>query len=125
MNLLLDTSVIIDCLRQHNTSRTLLYQLAEESHELYISIITHTELYSGKSVWEKEDAQEDLEHVLSGLNIVALDPEISIKAGQLKSVSGIGLIDCIIAATAIQYKLQLVTFNKKHFERIEEVILFK
>lgn len=79
--LLLDTSVIIDFLRRKNKSETLLYKLSAE--DLYISIVTHTELYSGKSVWQRVKFKRELEQLLSGVAIIPLVIGISKKAGEI------------------------------------------
>ena len=59
--IVVDTSIIIDFLRSNNKQNSLLYKLAEE--DLYISIVTHTELYAGKSIWVDNEAKESLEKV--------------------------------------------------------------
>ena len=122
--LLLDTSIIIDFLRHKDKEETHLYKLSEE--DLYMSIITHTELYAGKSVWEKKTARKELEELFSGIDILPLNQEISILAGQIKAFhQNLTLLDCLIAATAVYFKLDLVTFNTKDFGVLKEVRLFK
>ena len=124
MKLLLDTSIIIDFLRQKEKSDTLLYKLSQQ--DLYISIITHTELYSGKSVWEKETARAELEKLFSGLTILQIDVPISKVAGKIRAQNqNTSLLDCIIAATAIQHKLNIVTLNNRDFEKIDRLKLFE
>lgn len=123
-NLLLDTSVIIDFLRIKNKKSSLFYQLETQKFNLYISVITHTELYAGKSVWDNKTAQKELEIVFSGLDIYQLDSEISKQAGLFKIKYGMDLIDAIIAATAIKYNLNLVTLNTKDFAKIKELNLY-
>lgn len=122
--LLLDTSVIIDFLRRTEKQETLLYKLSQE--QLYISIVTHTELYAGKSVWEHRKAKEELEELFSGINILSFGEDISKLAGKIKARRhNISLLDCIIAATAIRQEIGLVTLNTKDFENIESLNLFK
>lgn len=121
--LLIDTSVIIDFLRRKKKQDTLFYSLAE--HELYCSIISHTELYSGMSVWERKEAKKELEDLFSGIKIIPLQKEVSEKAGNLKALRPqISLIDCIIGASAIVHDLTLVTLNTKDFEKFEKIQLF-
>ena len=102
----------------------MLYKLTQEGYDFSIYIITHSELYSGKSVWEQEEARQELETVLSGMDTISLNEEISQKAGEIRAKQGINLLDAIIAATAIYYDLDLVTFNVKDFERISGIHLF-
>jgi len=121
--LLLDTSVIIDFLRIKNKQETLLYKLSQE--DISISIITHTELYAGKSVWEKDTAREELEALFSGITLLPLTQKISTKAGEIKAKHhNTGLLDCIIGATALVHDLPLVTLNVKDFEAIEGIQLY-
>lgn len=121
--ILLDTSVIIDFLRRKDKEESLLYALADS--ELYISIITHTELYAGKSVWENLAIKQAVEKILEGITILPLEKETSQKAGYIKSNhNSNSLLDCIIAATANLHSMQLATLNIKDFQIIEEVELF-
>ena len=115
---LLDTSIIIDFLRQKDKANTHLYKLSLEDVSLYISIITHTELYAGKRVWESKVAETALNDLFDGLIIVPINTNISKNAGKIRSVYGIDLIDAIIAATAIQEKLPMLTLNTRHFNKI-------
>jgi len=118
-SIILDTSIIIDYLRQKQKANTRLYQLAKDKkYSLYISLVTHTELYAGKNVWKNKLAQKELKILLSGLKIINLNQKISQKAGQLKAHNNLDLIDCLIATTALIYKLPLATLNLKHFQKI-------
>lgn len=122
--LFLDTSIIIDFLRRKDKKQTYLYRIARE--DLYTSIVTHTELYAGKSVWENKIAREELEELFSSIDILPLEQEISQKAGRLKAYHPtMTLLDCIIAATAIKHKLDLVTLNIKDFADIKEISIFR
>jgi len=124
MKILLDTSILIDFLRLKDKEKTLLYKISEE--ELYISIITHTELFAGKSVWEKKEARRELEELFSGMEILPLTLEISESAGKIKSKNkNLSLLDCIIGATAICSKMELVTLNIKDFSDISGINFFK
>ena len=125
MKLLIDTSEIIEFVRLKATEQTLLYKLAKAEHELLVSIVTHTELYSGKSIWEREEARQELEKLLRGITILPYDLELSMEAGRLKVVyNHPDLVDCIIAATAALHNLPLATLNTKDFVQIGEVELF-
>lgn len=125
MKLLIDTSVIIDFQRVKQKQETWLYRLANLDKDLYISIITHTELYAGSSIWEDKIKKKELGIVLSNLTILPLTPEISQLTGKIRHDSGIKITDAIIAATAIANKLPLATFDKKDFPRIKNLKLLK
>ena len=88
-------------------------------------MLTHAESYGGKSVWESEDAMELLEKILSGMTILYPDEKISKAAGKIQSEHSIGIVDSIIAATAIAHKLPLATLNLKHFKLIKGLKLFR
>lgn len=124
-SVLLDTSVIVDFLRRKDKEQSLLYRLAGKKLKLSLSIITHTELYAGKSVWEKRKAGSELETILSGLTLIPLDVSISQLAGQIRARYTINLVDAIIAATAITNKISLATLNTKHFTSIKGLKLYK
>lgn len=122
--LLLDTSIIIDFLRRPDKENSLFYRLTDE--ELSISIITHAELFAGKSIWEKNEVRKTVEQTLSGLQIISLTPDISKKAGYIKAHNqGVTLIDAIIAATALKHSLDLATLNLKDFEKIKDLQILK
>lgn len=123
MQILIDTSIIIDFLRRENKKDTVLYNLVSEKNSLSVSIFTHTELYSGKSVWQNKKALEELNKILEGLKIVPFSKEISLLAGKIRAKNGVDLVDAIIASTAIIQKLPLSTLNKKHFQNIQNLKL--
>ena len=116
---LLDTSVIIDFIRRKDKENTLLFSLSKKGYKLHISILTHTELYSGKSVWRSIEAEQDLEKLFYGMQILPLETEISKKAGEIRAKNNTTIIDAIISATAINHGLSLATLNLKNFEDIK------
>ena len=121
---LVDTSIIIDFLRQNGDHKKTLLYLAESQHELYASILTHAESYAGKSVWEKKSAKEKLEKVFSNIKILYLDEDLSQKAGEISAQYKLEIVDAIIAATAMHHKLHLATLNIKDFKKIKGIMLF-
>ncbi|OGE32986.1 hypothetical protein A3C59_02725 [Candidatus Daviesbacteria bacterium RIFCSPHIGHO2_02_FULL_36_13] len=124
--ILIDTSIIIDFLRQKDKSKTLLYFFGQHQYQIYISIITHAESYAGRSVWERKEAMEILEKLLSNFKILPLEEAISKKAGQINAIyHNMEIVDAIIAQTAISHKLELATLNIKDFEKIKGIKLFK
>lgn len=117
--LLVDTSVITDFLRKNNKKESLFYKKVDEGESLAVSIITHTELYTGKGVWENQVAQKEMALLFSGLTILPLETNVSTQAGKLRAKYKIDLIDAIIAATALESKLKLITMNKRYFLTIK------
>lgn len=125
MKLLMDTSVIIDFSRSRDKSRTLLSQLVKAKHHLAISMITHTELFAGKSIWENQALLAKLERFLSYLELVPLTPAVSRQAGRVRARHELDLFDAIIAATALEQQVPLVTLNSRHFARVEDLEVFE
>ena len=124
-NILLDSSILVDFLRLKDKKSTLFYKLVSQNYQLHISLITHSELYAGKSVWEKKTAKDELEFLLSEMRIINLDEALSKKAGEIKAKYGITLMDAIIAATAIVQKIKLATLNTRDFKRIKDLKIYK
>jgi predicted nucleic acid-binding protein len=120
---LLDSSILIDFLRQKDKKGTLFFRLISDHESCAISIITHAELYAGKSVWEQKRAKDELESMISGLEILPITQEISQNAGKLRAKYGIHLLDALIAQTALSHEIPLVTLNTKHFSNIPRLKL--
>lgn len=123
--ILIDTSIIIDYLRQKDKNQTLLYYFGHQKYQLYTSIVTHTESYAGKSIWERKQAMEALEKIFSNIQILSLEEKISKRAGQLAAkYNNLEIVDAIIAATALSSKLTLATSNIKDFQKIKGLKLY-
>jgi len=103
---LLDTDVIVDQLRG---VRAIPLSARGSSY----SLITRCELYAGR---ETEEQLVDL--ILSPLSEAAVDRAIAERAGRLQRTAGIRIADAIIAATALERGLELVTRNRRDFEHV-------
>lgn len=123
--ILIDSSIIIDHLRLKNKKQTILYRLFQNKHDLFASILTHTESYAGKSVWEKESVRNHLKNILAGIQILPLEEIISEKAGQICARYNLEIVDAIIAATALSSGFDLATLNIKDFEKVDGIKFFK
>lgn len=113
---LLDTTAIIDYLRDKSGVPELLEKFCSEGGLLCCSPINIVEVYAGMK--DKEKASTD--EFLNSLECYETDREIANLAGELKrnySKKGITLStpDVLIAATAIKKHLMLVTNNARHF----------
>ena len=121
--ILLDTSVVVDFLRRKDKENALLHPLLDQ--ELFISIITHTELFGGKSAWDNNKARDQLMEFIEGIIIIPLTEEISKQAGFIRAYNYTrDTLDAIIAATAIQYDYKLITLNEKDFRKIPNLEIF-
>jgi predicted nucleic acid-binding protein len=107
--ILLDTDVLIDHIRGHHHL---------DMGDTAISVITRTELFAGSE--RQESAVEDL---LEDCEEVGVDPQIARRAGQIKRHTGLQIADALIAATALEHKLPLMTRNRRHFERVPGLTL--
>lgn len=124
-SVLLDISVLIDFLRQKDKGLSWYFKLAEKRGELLISILTHTELYSGKSIWKSKRSRQELNDLLSDIKVLLVDRFISETAGKIRARNGTEIVDAVIAATAIENNLELATLNQKHFRGIRGLNLTK
>lgn len=82
-----------------------------------VSTITHLELFVGAHPQEDYDTRK----LLRRFQTIPMDADIGRRAGQLirqQRAKGrtLGVPDAIIAATALQHGLTLVTFNPKDFD---------
>ncbi|MBM4140615.1 MAG: type II toxin-antitoxin system VapC family toxin [Nitrospira sp.] len=121
---LLDTTTIIDYLRDKSGVPELLENFCSEGGLLCCSPINIVEVNAGMKDKEKSATDE----FLNSLECYEIDRDIATLAGELKreySKKGITLStpDVLIAATAIKKYLILVTNNAKHFP-IEGLMIY-
>jgi predicted nucleic acid-binding protein len=119
--LLIDTDVLIDYLRERPESVSYLESLTQP---LLISAVTVAELYAGVRDGSERVA---LESFIDSFQVRAVDQEIAARAGILRrdfgKSHGTGLADAIIAATAEAQGANLVTLNRRHFPMLEGVVV--
>lgn len=123
MKLVLDSSLVIDHLRIKKLSTT--FYETWKSHDFVMSLVTVAELYSGKSVQPPGSAREELEDILSGLQIVTPTLETVKLVGDLRAQYQLSLGDAFVAALAIEMKLPLVTLDAKDFKKVKEITLYR
>lgn len=99
---LVDTDVFVDHLRGAK-------QLDPKSHRVSYSVVTRAELFAGNS------ATEIVSLLLAPFREIDVGREIAERAGRLRRESGIRLPDALIAATAVEHKLNLFTRNHADF----------
>ncbi|MGA9673157.1 MAG: type II toxin-antitoxin system VapC family toxin [Terracidiphilus sp.] len=115
--IILDTTVLIDALRNRNQRRALLASFILSGQELATSTICIAEIYGGLRAGEEQVTQT----FLSGLDVVPVSSAIAERAGQLKAAfrrQGYtrSITDMIIAATAMENGLPVATDNCKDFQ---------
>jgi predicted nucleic acid-binding protein len=115
--LLLDTTVIIDVLRNRNQRRSLLEKLVVSGTVLATSTVCIAEIYSGLRPGEAAHTKAQL----ANLEPVPVSASIAERAGLIKAaLARLGqthsLLDMMIAATAMEIGSSLATDNQKHFQ---------
>ena len=116
MILLLDTTVLIDTLRARQNRRAFLADLVAAGHTLATAAINIGEVYAGMRPTEELRT----EAFLSSLDCYPISGAIARRAGSLKSAYArqgqtLSLADMIVAATALEHGLTLLTDNRKDF----------
>src|SRR6266567_120187 len=116
MPYLVDTDVLIDVSRNNEAAIRFLDQLDEPWS---VSIITALELVVGAR--NKKEVSE-IELLVASYSPIPLTAEIGDSSyrllRQFAKSHGLRVFDSLIAATAIEKNLTLVSRNKKHFEMI-------
>jgi predicted nucleic acid-binding protein len=121
IKLLIDTDILIDSLKGIRGARDL---FRTKDIDLYCSILSKKELLSKSGIRESERKQ--IIDMLSRLKVLRVDDDIVKKYSFLMKKYGEKsdlIIDYIIAATAWSKKMPLLTRNKRHFSRIQEITL--
>jgi predicted nucleic acid-binding protein len=114
-DVLLDTNILIRYFRRVPGYKELLHQ-ARQMGWVYISVTTRFEIVRGMRDHERELTF----NLLDTFESLPVDVEIANRAGEVirfwraKGVT-LGDMDALIAATALQHNLPLVTTNPRHF----------
>ena len=119
-----DTGIFIDFLRAKNKAKTQLFQIADEG-ELLISSVTLYELLMGATTPEK---LKDISTLTEDIPVLPFDESTANEAALIyhdlrKRNKMIEFRDLFIAATCVVNDVPLMTFNKKHFQRIKHINL--
>jgi tRNA(fMet)-specific endonuclease VapC len=129
MPYLVDSNVVVDHLLAVPTASALLEQLALEG--VAISIVTYMEAFQGvEQSSDPEIAREKFHAFLAGVLILPLSFAVAERCARLrktlksqnKRVNSRAL-DLVIAATALEYNLTLVTKNTDDFKDIPDLPL--
>lgn len=113
-NLLLDTNIIIYAMKGLSSVRPYF------DNAPFISVITEMEIIGVKDVSDKE--MKTRETAIEFCSIIPFSNKIKERAIAIKKIVKIPLPDAIIAATAIEETLTLVTADKG-FKRIKDLQL--
>lgn len=104
-DILVDTDVFIDHLRGAA-------ELKAGRHRLHYSVITRSELVAGTT------ATALVATLLGPFHELPVDRAVAERAGRIRRESGVRLPDALIAATALEHRLQLATRNQRDFAKV-------
>ena len=107
-DVLVDTDVFIDHLRGAR-------EFKPGRHRVHYSVITRCELLSG------DVGTALVQRLLDPFRELAVGRSVAERAGRIRRETGIATPDALVAATAIEYDLALVTRNRKHFEPVKQL----
>lgn len=133
MGLILDTTELIRAERARLSVREVMRRLPLDETP-YISVITLAELQHGlrraKTPTQQLQRSIFLNEVIRVLSSIPVDQQIALRVGLLDAEMAlrgerVDLADLIIAATAIELGLLLVTRNLRHFEHIPGLLIAK
>src|SRR3989304_5815919 len=118
---LIDTDVIIEYLRGREQA---IRYLEDLGGALCVSAITVAELYSGVKGEQEEAA---LERFLAAFEVITIDQSLATLGGLYRRdhwpKHGTGLADALVAMSAQTARAVLVTFNKRHYPMIDDVLV--
>jgi predicted nucleic acid-binding protein len=103
-DLLVDTDVFIDHLRGAR-------RIQPGRDRIFYSVVTRCELFAGREVEE-----ETVQRLLEPFEEVQVDRPVAERAGRMRRSGGLRTPDALIAATALERQLVLVTRNTRDFQ---------
>lgn len=122
--ILLDTSILIDYYRKSDKKNSVWVELIGKEYEFSVSAITKFEIYSGATSTQLEFWENIFQTIIViPLDEGCVDAAVRINKGLKIKRKQIDLADLLIASTAIAYDLPFSTLNRKHFDRIEELMI--
>ncbi len=128
MGIVVDTDVLIDLLREKDDAVKKIREL-EKNEELATTDINVFELYFGAYNSNKKDKNlSSTRGLLKNLTLLHTTEEAMETGGRIYSDmkakgKSIDIRDVLIAAITLQNGASLLTRNREHFERMEELVL--
>ena len=109
-DLLVDTDVFIDHLRGAG-------ELQPGRHRIHYSVVTRCELLAG------DVGSALVQRLLDPFRELVVNRHVAERAGRIRRETGIAVPDALIAATAIEHDMAVVTRNRRHFEPVKKLRL--
>ncbi|HYB54602.1 MAG TPA: type II toxin-antitoxin system VapC family toxin [Alphaproteobacteria bacterium] len=121
---LLDTNVISETRKVRADSGVIAFLSAADAAGLFLSVLTLGELRKGVEAKRRSDAvaADRLGAWVDGIEttfadrVLPIDAAVARRWGELSAGRSLPVIDALIAATAIEYGLTLVTRNTRDIE---------
>ena len=123
---LVDTSILIDLFRKTDKANSVLISLVKQGFAYTISAVTEYEIYTGATLGQADFWNNFLEQT----EVLAFDKAVAKVAVDInrelkRKRKLIDTADLFIAATAITNNLPFATLNRKHFDRIDGLIIIE
>ncbi len=117
---LIDSDVLIDALRKVSLAVDLVENLLSQG-PVAVSVVSRMETIQG---CQNRESQQQAERLLKRLNLVGLDARIATRADELVTKYFLShklvVADALIAATAIEYDLPLLSKNQKDYRFLDK-----
>jgi predicted nucleic acid-binding protein len=107
-DVLVDTDVFVDHLRGA-------VELKPGRDRLHYSVVTRAELFAGNS------ATDLVSQMLAPFRELAVDRAVAERAGRVVREFQLRMPDALIAATALEHRLTLMTRNRKDFDPVRSL----
>lgn len=128
MDVVFDTSGIVDVDRGKETTISLLERLVGRGDNLFVSTVTVAEILTGANLHaDRQQAQASSRRVLGQFDWIDLDGPVAEEIGRMMAYlhakgQSIEFQDVAIAASFVVFDADaLVTGNEKHFRRLPDV----
>lgn len=128
MKYLIDSDVVVNHLNGKTETIDLLTEILESG--LAMSLMSYAEIYEG-ILWHYRPSNLESQFLtfLRWVRVLGFDEEMmrrfaAIRGNLRRNGTPLPDADLLIATTALHYDLTLVTRNRKHFERIEDLRLY-
>lgn len=113
--------ILIDHLRIFSKNGSSRFAQVYQQCEEIFSAITVGEIFNCQSAAKFES---EIQNLFALGNIINIDSKLMMHAGRIRRITAISLIDAIIAASAIQFNLPVVTYNQKDFSKFADIKLY-